>query len=139
QVYAYILGGEIAGTAVGFIISSSVASLISWRAAFLLLAIPRFFPPRELYPTLPGPPRGGQSRLEPGVVDLHEAAQEAARAQADPERQQPASHVDDVVHEAAKQRGVSPDPRLVLSEDPRQLSLGAAVRYILSIPTNILL
>ena len=39
QVYAYILGGEIAGTAVGFIISSSVASLISWRAAFGLLAM----------------------------------------------------------------------------------------------------
>jgi MFS family permease len=140
QVYAYILGGEIAGTAVGFIISSSVASLISWRAAFVLLAIPGFFLARELYRTVPEPLRGGQSRLEPGVVDLHEAAQEAARAQADPERdQEPKTQLDDVVHEAARQRGVSPDPRLVLSEDPRELSLGAAVRYILSIPTNILL
>src|SRR5262249_22640366 len=35
QIYAYILGGEIAGNAVGFIISSSVASLIDWRAAFV--------------------------------------------------------------------------------------------------------
>ena len=36
QIYAYILGGEIAGTAFGFIISSSVASLIDWRVAFAL-------------------------------------------------------------------------------------------------------
>ena len=48
QIYAYILGGEIAGTAVGFIVSSSVASLIDWRAAFVLLAIPGFFLAREL-------------------------------------------------------------------------------------------
>src|SRR6202022_1397519 len=38
KIYAYILGGEIAGSAVGFIISGSVASLIDWRAAFVLLA-----------------------------------------------------------------------------------------------------
>jgi MFS family permease len=140
QVYAYILGGEIAGTAVGFIISSSVASLISWRAAFLLLAIPGFFLARELYRTVPEPLRGGQSRLEPGVIDLHEAAEEAARAHADPERgQESVERDDDFVREAARQRGVEPDPRLVLSEDPRGLSLRASVRYILSIPTNILL
>ena len=80
RVYAYILGGEIAGTAVGFIISGSVASLIDWRAAFVLLAIPGFFLARELYRTVPEPLRGGQSRLEPGVVDLNEAAAAATRA-----------------------------------------------------------
>ena len=84
QVYAYILGGEIGGTAVGFIVSSTVASLISWRAAFFLLAIPGFFLARELYRTVPEPLRGGQSRLEPGVVDLHLAAAKAqSRAKVD--------------------------------------------------------
>src|ERR1700756_5227036 len=39
RVYAYILAGEAAGTAVGFIVSGSVASLIGWQAAFVLLAI----------------------------------------------------------------------------------------------------
>src|SRR2546421_7560953 len=73
RVYAYILGGEIAGTAVGFIISGSVASLIDWRAAFFLLAIPGFFLARELYRTVPEPLRGGQSRLQPRVPDLHQA------------------------------------------------------------------
>ncbi len=69
QVYAYILGGEVAGTAVGFIVSGSVASLISWRATFVLLAIPGFFLARELYRTVPEPHRGGQSRLLPGAID----------------------------------------------------------------------
>ena len=34
RVYGYILGGEIAGTAVGFIVSGLVASVLSWRFAF---------------------------------------------------------------------------------------------------------
>src|SRR5690349_1862482 len=58
RVWAYVLGGEIAGSAVGFIISGSVAA-ITWRAAFLLLAIPGFFLARELYRTVPEPRRGG--------------------------------------------------------------------------------
>ena len=139
-IYAYILGGEIAGTAVGFIISSSVASLIDWRAAFVLLAIPGFFLARELWRTVPEPLRGGQSRLEPGVVDLHEAAAQAASdrewewegsgAGAPPDE-------DDIARQAAEKRGVKPNPDLVLTEDPREMPLARAVRYILSIPTNI--
>src|SRR5437763_6971772 len=43
RVYAYILGGEILGSAVGCIVSGTVASAISWRAAFVLLGIPGFF------------------------------------------------------------------------------------------------
>ena len=78
RVYAYILGGEILGTAAGFIISGTLASLISWRAAFVLLAIPGFLLARELYRTVPEPLRGGQSRLEPGVQDLKEAVSAAA-------------------------------------------------------------
>src|ERR1700761_7045486 len=34
RVYAYILGGEIAGNAVGFIVSGNIAAAIDWRAAF---------------------------------------------------------------------------------------------------------
>ena len=140
QIYAYILGGEIAGTAAGFIISSSVASLIDWRAAFVLLAIPGFFLARELWRTVPEPLRGGQSRLQPGVVDLHEAA---AHAASDREWEWEGSGAgappdeDDIARQAAEKRGVKPNPDLVLTEDPREMPLARAVRYILSIPTNI--
>jgi MFS family permease len=139
RVYAYILGGEIAGTAAGFIVSGSVASLITWRAAFLLLAIPGFFLARELYRTVPEPLRGGQSRLEPGVVDLKEAVAAASSRPPSEETKDEPEPEDDLAQQAARERGVEPDPELVLSEDPREMGLVPAVRYILSIPTNILM
>jgi MFS family permease len=138
QIYAYILGGEIAGTAAGFIISGSVASLIDWRAAFVLLAIPGFFLARELWRTVPEPLRGGQSRLEPGVVDLHEAAAQASSNE-DWEWEQSggAPAEDDLARQAAEKRGVTPNPDRVLTEDPREMPLARAIRYILSVPTNM--
>ena len=48
RVYALILGGEIAGTAVGFIVCGTVA-VITWRLAFIVLAIPGFFLARALF------------------------------------------------------------------------------------------
>jgi len=141
QIYAYILGGEIAGTAVGFIVSSSVASLIDWRAAFVLLAIPGFFLARELWRTVPEPLRGGQSRLEAGVLDLHEAAAQAASNQEWEWEQSGgdggAHDEDDLARQAAEKRGVVPNPERVLTEDPREMPLARAVRYILSVPTNV--
>jgi MFS family permease len=141
RVYAYILGGEIAGTAFGFIISGSLASLITWRAAFLVLGIPGFFLARELYRTVPEPLRGGQSRLAPGAMDLKEAVAAAAARQAAPpeEGEEPEQDEGDLAQEAARQKGVQPDPKLVLKEDPRAMGLLASVRYILSVPTNILM
>jgi hypothetical protein len=34
---------------------------------------------------------------------------------------------------------VKPDPRRVLRRDPGELSMGAAIRYVLSVPTNVML
>src|SRR5262249_3521692 len=39
----------------------------------------------------------------------------------------------------ARERGLAPDPALVLAEDPRRMGLLAATRYILRIRTNIVL
>lgn len=169
RVYAYILGGEIAGNAFGFIISGSLASAISWRAAFIVLAIPGFFLARELYRTVPEPLRGGQSHLQPGVEDLVEAAAVARQRQhrrgrqderydaepsryADaPEGEYPQLHFegeyedappqpnDDVARDAARRMGAEPDPDMVLRTDPRKLGLVDSVRYVLRIPTNILM
>jgi MFS family permease len=140
RVYAYILGGEIAGTAVGFIVSSSVASLITWRAAFLLLAIPGFFLAWELYRTVPEPLRGGQSRLEPGAADLQQSvAESASRPQPHPDDLEEPTSADELARQAAHRLGARPDPELVLEEDPRDLGVVRAVRYIVSIPTNLLM
>jgi MFS family permease len=141
RVWAYVLGGEIAGTAVGFIISGSVASLIDWRAAFVLLAIPGFFLARELYRTVPEPRRGGQSFLAVGTLDLGQAGARAGAGPAAPAQpdDQDAPAPDDAAHEAVRRRGVQPDPRRVLPDDGRSLGLVASIRYILSVPTNVLM
>ncbi len=141
RIYAYIIGGEVAGNAFGFIVSGSVASAIDWRASFVLLAIPGFFVARNLYRTIPEPLRGGQSHLEPGVEDLIEAA---ARARARPHHrivreEQVAPHADDLARQTASRLGVAPDPDLVLHDDPRDMSLAESVRYVLSIRTNVLM
>src|SRR5207248_9801677 len=82
--------------------------------------------------------RGGQSRLMPGVVDLKQAVAESRkRTQVDPEEEQPEE--DEIAQEAIRRRGLRADPSRVLQEDPRELGLAAAVRYILSIPTNVLM
>jgi MFS family permease len=141
RIYAYILGGEIAGTAIGFTVSGTVASLISWRAAFVLLAIPGFWLARALWRTLPEPRRGGQSRLAAGVTDLHTALAEADEkaAWAWQQGEEPAEHAEELAHEAVRKRGVEPDPRRVLRVDPGAMGIVDAVRYVLSIPTNMLL
>jgi MFS family permease len=138
RVWAYILGGEIAGAAVGFIIMGSVASLLSWRVSFFLLAIPGFFLARTLYRTVPEPLRGGQSYLAPGAVDLMPSETAVARAASgDPAAAPPPGHENELAAQWARRQGVEPDPRLVLDTDPRALSLGRSIRYVLSIPTNL--
>jgi hypothetical protein len=146
-----------------------VASLIDWRAAFVLLAIPGFFLARTLWRTVPEPLRGGQSRLEPGMVDVGEAFASAgaeparereeaeeppsapgeprsageeppsAAEETPPAAEEPPSAAEEPAHDEVRRRGVAPDPRLVLDDDPQAMGLGRAVRYILSVPTNMLL
>ncbi len=140
RIWSYILAGEAIGTAVGFMLSGAVASIISWRAAFVLLAIPGFFLARTLWRTVPEPQRGGQSRLEPGATDLT-AATSAEHVQRDVQQEpdEPERRPDELARATALRHGAQPNLRLVLTEDPQTLGLVRAIRYILSIPTNVLL
>jgi predicted MFS family arabinose efflux permease len=137
RVYSYILAGEFAGTAIGFVLALPLANLISWRAAFVMLAIPGFFLARSLWRTVPEPRRGGQSHLHPGAEGFDQ----------DPpgefEWEDPVggfgSQDADPAHEAAQRHGVAPDQRRVLRRNPRELNMRAAIRYVLSVPTNVML
>ena len=140
RVYSYILAGEVAGTAAGFIVSGTVASVISWRVAFVLMAIPGFFLARALWRTVPEPLRGGQSHLEPGVTDLHEALAAVRLRAAEPYPEGAQSDGDEeLAYSAVRKRGVTADENLVLRKDPVRMSLGEAIRYILRIPSNVML
>lgn len=71
RVYSYILTGELIGAGIGFAVTGDVAAL-SWRAAFVLLALPTFILARFLF-RLPEPARGGLRPLardpDPGPAD----------------------------------------------------------------------
>jgi MFS family permease len=140
RIWSYILVGEAAGTAFGFIVSGFVASVIDWRGAFVVLGLPGFFLARELWRTVPEPLRGGQSHLEVGDVDLQLAVERgAARAPATPEAEPAPDAAQQAARDAARRAGVTPNPRLILHEDPAKMSLGQSVRYLFSIPSNWLM
>jgi len=162
-IWSYILVGEAAGTAFGFIISGFVASLIDWRAAFVLLALPGFYLARALWRTVPEPLRSGQSHLRVGAVDLgqsvaaaaertreretadaHAATPDAQAATPDPQAATPDAQAatpdpQQAAREAARRAGVLPDSARVLHEDPSQIGLVRSIRYIFSIPSNLLM
>ena len=130
RVYSYILGGEVAGTAAGFIIGGSIASLVSWRAAFLVLAVPGLFVAWLLWRTVPEPRRGCQRRLDQDEEEGGSRGEDSTGL---------ASGGEDstgLAHEVVKRKGVEPDPRLVLRQDPDRISLAYAIRYTLRIPSN---
>jgi predicted MFS family arabinose efflux permease len=113
RIYGYILAGELVGAGVGFAITGDIAAL-SWQAAFVVLAIPAFVLATLVF-RLPEPARG---RHEQGDAREHETT-DAQRL--------------------AAERGVEPDPELVLTRDPRRLGLLDAARYVLRIRTNVAL
>jgi hypothetical protein len=76
------------------------------------------------------------------VVDLREAVAGAHSGDWLAGEEEPFSagaQEDDSAFQEVRRRGVKPHPRLVLKQDPRDLPVVAAVRYILSIPSNMML
>ncbi|HTW09253.1 MAG TPA: MFS transporter, partial [Acidimicrobiales bacterium] len=61
QIYSYVLTGELLGAGVGFAITGDIAAL-SWRVAFVVLALPAF-PLAWAVFHLPEPRRGGAGIL----------------------------------------------------------------------------
>ncbi|HEX5192120.1 MAG TPA: MFS transporter [Solirubrobacteraceae bacterium] len=137
RVYGYILTGEIAGTAVGFVLCGSIASALSWQAAFWLLAIPGLFLARSLWRTVPEPMRGGQSRLERGAAELGSSrSRSRGGEQADGKV---VGEEQDQALRMAQEQGYKANPRLILYRNPDRMSLADSIRYIMRIPTNVML
>lgn len=127
RVYGYILAGELVGGGVGFFITGDIAA-ISWRAAFVILAIPAFFLAWQTL-RLREPARGSTAPLWP------QGGSNSAPADATPEL------VDGMTkaQRVARESGIEPDPALVLTTDPREMGIFAAARYVMSIRTNMVL
>ncbi len=138
RIYGFILTGDLLGAGAGLLISGDVAS-ISWRAGFVVLALPSLALAWVIHRYFPEPARGGQSHLEPGderIVATEEAA-DADRPAAAEASSRPAD--DSVALEQVQEKGIAPNPEVVLEGDPTRLSLWEAVKWVLKVRTNVLL
>ena len=137
RIWGYILAGELAGAGVGFGFAGNVASL-SWRAAFMVLAVPAL-PLAWVTARLPEPARGGRSVLLPesgpgAAAAARQAGQRDAGSPADPGT----AGLSDA-QRLASDRGMTAGDDQVPGADPARMSLLAATRYVLRVRTNVLL
>src|SRR5262249_41825561 len=123
RIYGFILAGELVGAGVGFAVTGDIAAL-SWRAAFVILALPAFVL-AWLVARLPEPVRGGR---EPLIAEGDAAYTEEHD-----------SHDGSAAQQLARQKRIEPHEELVLTEDAGRLGLFRAVRYILRVRTNVVL
>jgi MFS family permease len=122
RIYGYILAGELLGAGFGFAVTGDIAT-ISWRAAFVVLAIPALVLAWFVV-KLPEPPRGATAPLE------------SVTPAAEPVRPSEEEKVSDA-HQLARDHGIEPDPELVLRHE--SIGFAAAVRYVLRVRTNVIL
>lgn len=78
SVYGIILSGELLGAGFGFVVAGEAASVLTWRAAFVALALPSLALAYTVWRKLPEPARGGASRLQPGATEFRDADETAA-------------------------------------------------------------
>jgi MFS family permease len=124
RIYGFILAGELVGAGVGFAVTGDIAAL-SWRAAFVILALPAFVLAWLVW-RLPEPARGAREPLiAEGVAEESEEERERADHSA--------------AQQLAREKHIEPHEELVLTESPRRLGLWASTRYILRIRTNVVL
>jgi MFS family permease len=128
RIYGVILAGEYVGAGIGFAITGNVAAL-SWRAAFVILALPAFVLAYVVW-RLREPERGGKGVL---AHDKGPPPPEAlAREGEDPQTTD--------AQRLARDRGLAPDPELVISPAAaRRMNLVRATRYVLRVRTNLVL
>ena len=108
--------------------SPATSPRVSWRAAFVILAIPAFFLAYFVF-KLPEPVRGGQGVL---VSELGPTANGVPGVQPDKEQTTDAQRL-------ALSRGVRPDPRLLSEGSVRSMGFVGACRYVLHVRTNVAL
>lgn len=137
RIYGFILSGELIGAGFGFVVSGQFA-VLSWRAPFLFLMLPSAAVWWVLH-HLPEPARDGASQIAPGDERIRPRG-EVDPADPSPGDQQDADAFTGVLaHEQARASGIEPNQGAVLRSEPQDLSLRQAVRYVLSVRTNVVL
>jgi len=128
RIYGYILTGELLGAGAGFAVTGDIAAL-SWRAAFIILALPAFALAWLIF-RLPEPVRGGQGALAAEPDARPRPRPRPASAATPPPAPDPQL--------LAREMGIQPDPELVRRAHAK-MNLWQAVRYVLAVRTNVAL
>ena len=132
RIYSLLAIGELVGAGLGFSITGDVAAL-SWRAAFVVLALPAFGI-AWLVVHLPEPRRGEVAFLTAPALGPPDGRPTGAGAADKAGALLPATDA----QQLSVERGVAPDLRLSRA-DPSRLGLPGATRYVLRVRTNVLL
>ena len=128
RIYGVILAGEYLGAGAGFAVTGNI-SLLSWRAAFVVLALPAFALALVVW-RLREPERGGKGVL---AHDSESPPPEAAGSADDGPQATDAQRL-------AQERGLAPDPELIVTpKEARRMGLVRATGYVLRVRTNVVL
>ncbi|MDQ2796064.1 MAG: MFS transporter [Actinomycetota bacterium] len=140
RIYGYILGGELLGAGFGLLVCGDVAAASTWRASFALLAVLGVLLAWVIGRGLPEPARGGRSRLQVGEADLR-AAIDAGVDESDAAGDAEAIPSSDATPLGSAIRGqqIQAHADQTLRKDPTGQGLRSAIRYVLSIRTNVVL
>lgn len=137
RMWGFILTGELLGAGAGVLIAGLTTSLFGWRAALMVLAVPAGVLSLVVRRYLPEPERGGQSWLPQGSDQP--AVHDEIGAKADrPGDDSPEERSDGLVHQV-EDRGIRPEPSIVVHGDASRMTLWEAVRYVLRVRTNLVL
>jgi MFS family permease len=150
RIYGFVLTGELLGAGAGFAVTGDIAAL-SWRAAFVILALPAFVLAWFIF-KVPEPARGGSDALRPeppagpvlagtALAERPEAGPAGEPGTAGPEHAaagHPPAEPPPDPQSLARSKGVQPDPRLI-GQAHRGMGFIAAVRYTLAVRTNVAL
>jgi predicted MFS family arabinose efflux permease len=144
RMYGLILGGDLAGNGLGYLVSGDLSSITTWRAAFWWLAVPSLALAWVVWRT-PEPARGGASRIAAGETEIR-GEQDVA---ADPDagagkrgergQREPGGDRPGLVERALRKSDVDPQEDLVLREDPTSRPIWWAIRYVLRVRTNVVI
>jgi predicted MFS family arabinose efflux permease len=144
RIYGLIVGGDLAGSGLGYLISGDLSSLTTWRAAFWWLAVPSLILAWVVW-RLPEPARDGSSRITAGATeirgerDVRAAREPDAGSRAVRQQRRPARPEPELAQQAVAQSHVKPQEDLVLREDPTGRPIWWALRYVLRVRTNVVI
>lgn len=139
RIYGLIVGGDLAGVGIGFVISGDISSVLPWRFAFWWLIVPSLALAWMVW-RLPEPARGGQSQLQQGAQAIRGAGGTTGRGSPGTDSAEAGGMAqgNTAIGEAQREH-VQPQPELVLHSDPANRSVWWAIGYVLRVRTNVVL